>query len=495
MQRSQPTRKQAALLLMGGRVVGSLLTVVTAGVLARWWSEQDYGEYRQVWLAFQAMSPFVTLGVPAGLTYFLPQIDRGHQKTAVAQAAVLLAGSGALISLVTVGWSFLLHGTDGGGGLPTAAAFALYPVFALPLLVADTWLVAVQRSRTAAWFTIQTAVVQAAAAIIPVVSGCGVAAVLGSVTLATFVRFLIVLSLYRSEYRGVAAAWNPDFPRQLLRYTLPLGLAGVVGSFNLLLDKLFVAWWQPPAEFAIYSNGATELPVIGIVAGSVAAVLAPEFVRLFQSGRHRDMIDLWSSSIRTTAILVFPLTAAMLLFAADAVSILYSEKYLASVPVFRIYLLILPLRITVHGSLLLAAGHSRTVFASSLVGLALAAVLLAVLVPVCGMPGAAAAMVLSVYGVAGMLLFCTSKLVGVSWRRVFPWRDLALTLVASAAGAAAAALVTQHLPAGWLRLIVGLGTTGFGCLAIHACVRRSRSDLLAVVAAVTGRSAGRCGAA
>ena len=484
---SQPTRKQAALLMMTGRVVGSILTIATAGVLARCWSEQDYGGYRAVMLAFQVMSSFATLGIPTGLTFFLSQTNRGRQKAAVAQAGLLLAGCGGLVSAVTIGWSLAWPASDAGSGLPAALAFALYPVFALPLLVADTWLLTIQRSRTAAWFIIQTSILQSAAAILPALAGFGVPAVLGCLTFATFIRFLIAFWIYRSEYRGDDSDWDPAFPMRLLRHSAPLGLAGLVGSINLMLDKLFISCWAAPAEFAVYSNGATELPVIGIISSSVAAVLAPEFVRLFQGGRLQEMLALWRSSLRITAIVVLPLTAGMLLFAADAVTLLYSEKYLESVPIFRIYLLVLPLRITVHGSLLVAAGRSRTVFSAAVIGVVLAAGLLCALVPVFGMPGAASAMVLSVYGVAGVLLFRTARLVGTSLRETVPWRDLSLTLAASAAGAALAAIVTRQLDPGWVRLVVGLGITGFVCCSIHAAAWGSRGELLAVFAAATGR--------
>jgi len=487
MNRTQPTRQQAALLLMTGRVVGSLLAIVTAGVLARCWSEQEYGGYRQVLLAFQVMSSFATLGIPTGLTFFLSQENRGRQKAAVAQACLLLAGGGVLVSAVTIGWSLAWPASDAGGGLSSAAAFALYPVFALPLLVADTWLLTIQRSRAAAWFIIQTAILQSAAAILPAMAGFGVPAVLGCLTFATFIRFLIAVRIFRGEYRGDEWDWDRGFPVRLLRHAVPLGLAGVVGSFNLMLDKLFVSCWAGPAEFAVYCNGATELPVIGIISSSVAAVLAPEFVRLFQVGRLQEMLAVWRSSIRFTATAVLPLTAGMLLFAPDAVTLLYSEKYLDSVPIFRIYLLVLPLRVTVHGSLLVAAGRSRTVFSAALVGVGLAAALLCALVPILGMPGAAAAMVLSVYGVAGVLLVRTARLVGASLRETVPWREMSLTLAASAAGAAVAAIVTRQLDPGWVRLLIGLGVTGFVCCSIHAAARGSRSDLHAIVAAVTTR--------
>lgn len=491
MSSSQFSRKQAALHLIAGRVVGSLLTIVTAGLLSRWWSEREYGEYRQVWLAFQAISPFAILGVPAGLAFFLPQIDRGRQKAAVGQAAVLLLCSGGLISGATIGWSLFVRSVDSEGTLSAAAAFALYPVFALPLLVTDAWLVTIGKSRTAAWFTMQTAFLQAIAAILPAACGCGVATVMGWLTLTTVMRFLIAVSIYRSEYSDVAARWEPGFLRRLLAYTVPLGLAGIVGSVHLMLDKLAMACWLDVESFAIYANGATELPIMGIISSSVAAVLAPEFVRFFQAGRLRDMLELWRSSVRTTAIFVFPLTASMLLYAPDAVAFLYSEKYLDSVPIFRIYLLLLPLRVTVYGSLLLAAGKSRTVFAASVIGLVLASVILGALVPVCGMPGAAIAMVLAVYAMAGFLLVRTARLVGTSLWQSFPWRDLSLTLAASAAGAATAASVTQPMPLGGVRLLAGVGVTGVTCLAILVAVRGPRGDLLAVVAALMGRGGRR----
>jgi O-antigen/teichoic acid export membrane protein len=487
MHRPQTARTQAAFLLITGRVIGSLMTIVTAGLLSRWWSEREYGEYREVWLAFQVLSPFVTLGVPAGLAFLFPQIDRSRQKAAVAQLALLLVFVGSLISIATIAWSHLARSPGTAANLSVATTFALFPMLALPLLVVDGWLIAIGQSRSAAWFTVQTAVLQALGTILPAASGCGITTVISCLTLTTLIRFLIAAWIYRLEYCDVPSCWDLSFLTRLLAYTAPLGMAGIIASVHLMLDKMTVNYWFTVESFAIYSNGATELPFVGIVSSSVAAILAPDFVRFFREGRAQEALELWKSSIRKTAILIFPLTASVFLYAPDAVTLLYSEKYMDSVPIFRTYLLLMPLRITVHGALLLAAGRSKVLFVSSIIGLIVACLSLVALLPLWGMLGAAVSIVLSVYVVACTLLVSSARITGQTVWRVFPWKALAVTLLASLAGAVTSLLFTQQLAPGPLRLIAGATVTGCAAVALQASSRRSREELVCIVLAILGR--------
>jgi O-antigen/teichoic acid export membrane protein len=66
------SRTSKVLILSSGEALTALVGIVSAAVLTRVFSKDDYASYRQTLLAFTFAVPFVTLGLPRALYYFLP---------------------------------------------------------------------------------------------------------------------------------------------------------------------------------------------------------------------------------------------------------------------------------------------------------------------------------------------------------------------------------------------------------------------------------------
>ena len=58
--------------------------------------------------------------------------------------------------------------------------------------------------------------------------------------------------------------------KEMVKFSLPLGMATMLGTISLQLDKVIVGTMCEPADFAAYALGAIEIPLIGIVTGSLA---------------------------------------------------------------------------------------------------------------------------------------------------------------------------------------------------------------------------------
>ena len=108
-----------------------------------------------------------------------------------------------------------------------------------------------------------------------------------------------------------------------------------------------------------------ELPFIGIITGSIMAVLMPEFVKRYNDKKYQDVIRLWHSSITKTATIFFPMMCFLFIFSNELITIAFSEKYSESVPIFKIYLLQIPCRITLFGIILLSINQSKFVLKST----------------------------------------------------------------------------------------------------------------------------------
>ena len=69
------------------------------------------------------------------------------------------------------------------------------------------------------------------------------------------------------------------------RYAVPLGAASIVGATTLTIDRLLISWKYTAADFAVYRNGAFELPFFALFAASIFPVLLPEMARMTRPSR------------------------------------------------------------------------------------------------------------------------------------------------------------------------------------------------------------------
>ena len=75
--------------------------------------------------------------------------------------------------------------------------------------------------------------------------------------------------------------FNKSLLIKQFKYAIPIGITASVGILIINIDSLFISYYFDTKSFAEYVNGAMELPFIGIITGSIMAVLMPEFVRRY----------------------------------------------------------------------------------------------------------------------------------------------------------------------------------------------------------------------
>jgi O-antigen/teichoic acid export membrane protein len=454
-----------AVALVAGRLAGAMCFLAGMMVLARLLTREHYGLYQQVWLVYNIILPFMMMGVPGGVTYFVPQMDKAGQKAVLINTIGILGMGGVIAGVGTYLFADSLAGLLGGGELADLLrAFVWYPMVSFPLLVVDVFLIATHRAMISAGLALLSALVQFAAVVIPVWLGYDLTSVITILTAATLGKLLLFQYVIFQGHKDVRVSWDISFLRRQLGYCIPLGLAAVLGTLALHVDKLIVAGYFPPDRFALYEVGARELPFVGIVSGSIMAVLTPEFVRLYSRREFERLVDLWHAGTTRVAVIFFPITGFLLVAAPDLIPLLFSDRYLESIAIFQITLLLLPVRATQYGALLMAAGRSRLVLGGSALAMALKVALNLALIPFFGLHGAAIATVVTVYLVALWLLHHCVKVLEVPFNLVLPWIMLARIALFSAIPAAVASVCTYTMNPGALRL--GAGGLTYAAAAI-----------------------------
>ena len=69
-------------------------------------------------------------------------------------------------------------------------------------------------------------------------------------------------------------------------------MAWIAETVNRRLGQVLVAALCAPASFAVFVNGAMEIPLIGIVTGSVTSVLIVDYTKMYREGQLSEIVSL-----------------------------------------------------------------------------------------------------------------------------------------------------------------------------------------------------------
>ncbi len=431
-----------------GRGVTALAGLATAMVLSRVLPQAEYGAYRQVWLVFYALAPLMELGIPPSVSFYLPRLSGSEIKTYLVQHGLLLLASGGLMSLTFLTLGGLIERLFGSEGLQgMLQAFALFPAMMLPFKLTENALITLGRARLAGGVAGGGAVVQAAVVLVCVLSGGSLAQTFLLISLWALARWLLaaVSLLYLARHHRVL--WNLRTLLSQLRFALPIGGAAVAGLGARQIDQFIVSSRFTPAQYAVYINGAYDIPLIHILTVSVTAVLVPALVRARDRRDDEEVRRLWHGAAQRLAWLYFPVFCFLFVTARPLMELLFSEQYVASAGPFRVFLFLLPLRIALHGAFLRVVGRSRPILIASLGALLISGTLAIALVQIrpLGILGPALAATLAAYWAAYYAIKVGVRTMGWRWADYFPWRRLTGIMLVAVAAA---------LPAAWFGHLV-----------------------------------------
>lgn len=425
----KPSRKSKVIALSIGQGLAKVIGLAVTMVMARVLIKEDLAAYRQTLLAYATLGPLLSLGLGQGMYYFLPA-EKVRVRGRVLDGATVAAIMGILfaVSLAVGGNEFLAKRFSN----PKVASMLLwmipYAIVTTPARLLSSVLVSQDKVTLSATFGVVQQLLIGASTIIPLILWqTAETALIGNVAASVLMGIAAITLMIRSTPNDSAA---PTYAgtKELVSFTVPLALAGMFGAISLQLDKLIVSLFCPPEEFAVYAIGAIEIPLIGIVTGAITSVALADMRRSVVAGNHNEALLLFRKIAEKSSLVILPAMMFLLITADTFIQYLYTAAYAGSAIPFRIYLVLLPIRIVVFGSLIIALGQSRFILFRTLVGLALNAVLSCLLVWNFGPWGAAAATVITGYiWAVPANLYLISRELGKKWREVLPFREIGET--------------------------------------------------------------------
>lgn len=423
------------LLLAFGRILASLSTLLVSIILARSLSMEDFSLHKKAILAFTVVSPAIALGLPKALYFFLPD-NRSDPRAFLIANIGLLFGVGLLFAF---GITFIFH--DGAAALigddrlvDLWWMIGVYGLAMLPLSSLSSALVARGKIGWMVWFQTFSQCLLVLMVWIAATTTADVSYTIGVTmvwALAACAVAIILMLRSTSEEGGVALPEGHHFMDQV-RYAVPLGLASMFGGISTELDKLMVSSLCSKQDFALYVVSAKELPIIGVVTGSMSAVILPNLASSYRRGQLQEIVSLWRRAMGKSALILIPCMFAVFIFADEFITLLFSEQYLGAAVHMRVYACLLPLRCAVYGSVLMAVDRTPLVTWTALFGLVFNCVLSYSFIGWFGAVGAAWATVFSMYAITIIMLPAIATSLSVSIMDLFDFPLLTKIVFCSA---------------------------------------------------------------
>jgi O-antigen/teichoic acid export membrane protein len=163
----------------------------------------------------------------------------------------------------------------------------------------------------------------------------------------------------QSRFGGFWQRFDGSLMRSQLSYAVPLGLAGILYTAQTDLHSYFVSNRLGAAAYAIYGVGTLQLALLNMLQEATNAVVIPRVSALQQLNDTREIVQLMARAMRKLAAVYFPVYALLMVVANEFIGFLFTRRYLASVPVFRINLTLLLLGVLLQDPLFRAYVEQR----------------------------------------------------------------------------------------------------------------------------------------
>jgi O-antigen/teichoic acid export membrane protein len=229
------------------------------------------------------------------------------------------------------------------------------------------------------------------------------------------------------------------------------------------LDKFVIAAYFFVDKYAEYNVGALEIPIFTILISSMDSVALPKIVEFYKNNEKKEILTLCHEMIRKFSILIIPTFIFLWVLAPQVISFLYTDRYSESAGIFRIYLLILPLRLIRFSVFLQAIGKSFIVLKGALLYLVVNFVLNILLIKIVGFTGPAWATFIGIFSLAAYYTWHVMKTMEINIFVIYPWKTLISILICASLGA----IIVYPLT--WLKLplIIIILSSGLLYLVIY----------------------------
>jgi len=456
--------------LVGGRLVSAALTFALPLVLARLLTPNEFGTYKQFFLIASTLQLTGQLGLTQSLLYFVPR--GGKERGAyVAQTFLSLAVLGAIFGgILWVATPFIGRWLGDGTLASLATPLSIYAGLMLAAAPLESAILGAGRIGKAALAYVISDGIRAAALILGAKYG-GPAGLFWGASLSAALRVAAIGLVVVTRIVPFARPHWPHF-RSQLGYSLPFAGACYLYVAQRYFSQYAVSASFDAATFALFAVASFHMPMVDIVFTPLSDVMIVHVGKAQHAGDRRGAWKAWDETVQRLASILLPAAACAWLFGPTLLPILFTHKYDASVPLFMLTTLEIPLWILPLDALFRAAGHTRFLFAFYSARLVVTAGLVLGGIHLFGLPGAIGGGIASEVFSRVVMLARGRRFLGVGWSHIVEWGALGRTTAAAAVACAPAYGVRMLVDHGVVGVLAGAAVYGATYLGLAIVMNR-----------------------
>lgn len=349
------TEKSIAVII--AKLMKKAVVIINGIFLARLMSLDDFGSFQQITLIASSIGLVGALGISKSYFYFLPRINTHEQKNFILQS--ILVSIGVYTCLAFILFFSLSPLSRGMNNLLLQQYSLILLIFLFNSIFTEyvePILVALEKTTLYCVTVISFSFAEMLSLAIPLFHGAGVEFICLSYGLVGLAKFFFLSAGFFRLPGSVSLSFS--YVKPMMAYSIPLSLTSIMVALGKRLDLFMISALFLTKDFALFSRGALEIPLAGIITFSLSGILVTEFVKFSSVNRFNEIKWLWNETARRTAMVFFPVFIFLFIFSQQFIITLYGYKYVESVIIFKIYLFLLPMQIMSWNSVSRAFGKT-----------------------------------------------------------------------------------------------------------------------------------------
>jgi O-antigen/teichoic acid export membrane protein len=408
-----------------------------------------FGEYRLLWLMASTALGLAPAFMPQALFYFVPRASGVQKRVYIGNALAYLAAAGVVVGVVASPLNPLAPGAAATLFRDTGGISAVFLGCWMVTSLMTALPISEGRMRWQAGSDMSMALFRTLLLASAAIFMHDIAWVVAALMVEATARLLGLTAYLLTRPEGGALSFSLPTLLTQLRYSIPFALGNGLYNLRLQSDQWVAASMLPPALFGMFSIGAVFLPVASLIRQPVNNALMPHMNKAFAAGDYAEILRLFRKSSAAASLMLIPLAGGLYCAAPELAQIVYTGKYVAAVPVMRLYLIGMMMYGCAAGHLLPALNKGGVAVLNNACCLALSVSCSYFGAHHWGMVGAALGSVLS-FGIGeAWSLRVIAGALGVSTTSLLPWRALGTAGLGTALAMAAVGLFEEaaHEPA------------------------------------------------
>jgi O-antigen/teichoic acid export membrane protein len=364
IQSEKSSLASRAFWLLVAKTIAYFISFALPLILVRKLDQTSFGLYKQAFQIINTAVVILPVGFMMSAYYFLPRENTPERRGAVVTNILLFYYTlGALVLLLLLAWPGVLSYFAGDQDSAVLIQFATLIGLAILVWVGSSFLeviaVANEESHLATLFIINAQTTKTGFLMLAAIFVGSVRGLLWAAILQGLVQALVLQAYLCSRFRAYWKHFDWKMLKEQLVYVLPLGGAGIL-QFSLLdLHNYFIMHYYSPADYAVYSLGGFILPLSGIIATSVSAVLIPQISYLQSRQESREIFVTTARAMRKLAACYFPLFVFTLVMGRDIIAFLFPPEYMRTWPFLLVNISLIPFLAMVGDPIMRAYAEHR----------------------------------------------------------------------------------------------------------------------------------------